>query len=352
MKKVYLFGTGADAEQVYYKIKSYKNFYDDHILGFLDNNAHKWGEKFHEYDVLPPEVIRESDFDFIVVCSINYQYEIRQQLKERFGVSAERIIFWREYISGINISFQYRRSLTYERDCVVHKDKFDTSNTVVYTAIEGGCDNLREPEFIGDNITYVCFTDNRNIKSDVWDIRYVETPKDKNYALDVRKYKVLPQDYFEGHSLTIWVDASFRIMGNLNDYAKKYNRGSGMLCFPHPERKCIYQECGELITISKEEPAILIKQASDYLNDGYPADNGLYAGGVLVRDIRDECLNKCMRDWWEEINRQSLRDQQSLPYVLWKNKYDVDLCDLDINNNIYLKNNAHLMGHWKQEREI
>lgn len=360
MKRIFFFGTGADAEQVYLKFKSYQEYCDDKLLGFIDNSAAKQGGMFHEYKVFSPNILKEIEFDEVVICSVNYQYEIRQQLLTELNVPSEKIIFWRAYISNNNISYQYRKycamfekkSRAQLADDDKHLNEYrclDTSKTVVYTAMEGKYDELKDPEFVGENIKYVCFTDNRNLHSDIWEIRYVDPPEDKNYALDIRKYKTLPHKYFLDSSLTIWVDASFRIVGNLNDYVKKYSKTSGFLCFPHPERKCIYQECGELISIGKENPARLIRQAAAYLSEGYPENNGLYAGGVLVRDPNDDKLNKCMEDWWEEIQTRSLRDQQSLPYVLWKNDYKVDLCDLDINDNPYLINRAHNMGHWRQQ---
>ena len=359
-KRVFFFGTGADAEQAYLKFQSYKEFCDDIVLGFLDNSFAKQGKMFHQYEVLSPNVLGNKEFELIVICSVNYQYEIREQLLNEFSVPSEKIIFWRAYLSVVNVSYQYRKYCArlknnLDTSALEHDEHLniniglDTSKTIVYTAMEGQYDELKDPEFIGENIKYVCFTDNRNLHSDIWEIRYVDPPEDKNYALDIRKYKALPHRYFPDSSLTIWVDASFRIVGNLNDYVRKYSKTSGFLCFPHPERKCIYQECGELISIGKENPARLIRQAAAYLSEGYPENNGLYAGGVLVRNPNDDKLNKCMEDWWEEIQTRSLRDQQSLPYVLWKNDYEVDLCDLDINDNPYLKNRAHNMGHWRQQ---
>ena len=43
---------------------------------------------------------------------------------------------------------------------------------VVYTAIFGDYDDLYEPMVKPDNVDYVCFTDSKTLKSDVWDVRY------------------------------------------------------------------------------------------------------------------------------------------------------------------------------------
>ena len=355
MKRIFLFGAGADAEQVYLKIRSYGDLYNDKILGILDNDSEKCGKYLHEYKVFPVDVLNDVDYDGIVICSSTFQLEIKKQLCDDFLVPYQKIIFWRKYLSQTNINFQYQRFVNENIAKNMNNDTssaIDTSKTVVYTAIEGNYDNLRAPAFIDDGLSYVCFTDNKNLKSDVWDIRYVTTPKDKNYALDIRKFKTCPQDYFFDCTVTIWVDASFTIKNDLREYVKKYSKNSPILLFPHPERKCIYQECGELISILKEDPVRLISQAADYIENGYPKDYGLYAGGMIVRDMHNEKLRLCMRDWWNEVSTRSLRDQQSLPYVLWKNNIRPDICDLDINDNFYLHNNAHKMGHWRQELDL
>lgn len=348
MSRIFFFGTGADAEQVYLKLTSYKDLYKDVISGFVDNDSGKWGKMFHEYMVYAPERLGEGHFDYVVICSVNYQAAIREQLTKDLNIPEDRILFWRTYLSKVNIAYQYDRYIRDNPSRSYNNNIFDTSRTVVYTAIEGDYDRLKDPLFIGDNITYVCYTDNRDIRSDIWQMRYVDRRSDGNSALGIRDFKIRPHEYFRDYSLTIWVDASFTITGNLNEYARTYGRGGSFLCFPHPERKCIYQECGELISICKERPAALIRQAAEYLSDGYPENNGLYAGGVLVRDTHDKTLDMCMEDWWKEVNRHTLRDQQSLPYVLWKAGIVPDVSDLDINNNPYLNNNAHVMGHWSR----
>ena len=44
-----------------------------------------------------------------------------------------------------------------------------------------------------------------------------------------------------------------------------------------------------------------------------------------------------MQEWWHEIQRHTYRDQVSFPFVCEKMKITPDICDLDINNNQWLK---------------
>ena len=64
----------------------------------------------------------------------------------------------------------------------------------VYTVIMGDYDYLKEPEFVMDNCDYICFTDNPDLKSDIWQIRY-----DNNNLLDStrwqRRHKIMVHQY-------------------------------------------------------------------------------------------------------------------------------------------------------------
>jgi len=52
--------------------------------------------------------------------------------------------------------------------------EFEKSRLVIYTAIIGNYDTLKDPEYIDENCDYVCFTDNRELKSDIWQIRLIK----------------------------------------------------------------------------------------------------------------------------------------------------------------------------------
>ena len=69
---------------------------------------------------------------------------------------------------------------------------FENSRLVIYTAIIGDYDTLKEPEYIDENCDYICFTDNWELTSDIWQIRLVENTSLDSTRLQ-RMYKVLPQ---------------------------------------------------------------------------------------------------------------------------------------------------------------
>ena len=66
------------------------------------------------------------------------------------------------------------------------------------------------------------------------------------------------------------------------------------------------------------------KQIANYLSQGFPTHNGLFENSILVRDNRNVCVQALMRYWWDEYNKYQTRDQLSLPYVIWKTKFDTN----------------------------
>ena len=81
----------------------------------------------------------------------------------------------------------------------------------VYTCITGNYDNLIEINK-EKGIDYLCFTNNKKIKSKSWKIIYIEDKKLTNVEL-ARKVKILGNEITNKYDITIWKDG--------NQYFKK-----------------------------------------------------------------------------------------------------------------------------------
>ena len=55
--------------------------------------------------------------------------------------------------------------------------------------------------------------------------------------------------------------------------------------------------------------------------DGMPPHTGLWYSGVVWRKKTPAVEDLCRR-WWKCVSEISVRDQVSLPYVLWNTKID------------------------------
>lgn len=68
------------------------------------------------------------------------------------------------------------------------------NNTCVYTCITGDYDNLIELKNKEKGIDYLCFTNNKRIKSKTWKVIYIEDKTLTDVQL-ARKTKILGNEY-------------------------------------------------------------------------------------------------------------------------------------------------------------
>lgn len=337
MDKIVIFSTGMDAAVLMRELEQTKEFFHDEVIGVCDNQKEKWHTSFFGVEVLPPDALSKLEYDYVVIATRDYFYEIKNQLIQQYSLLDSKILTFTQYLQRINIQYQYARNIASENSHI--ENKFDSDKLVVYTAIQGDYDDLKDPLFTDPHITYVCFTDNKNIKSDIWNIEYTGAVQDS--ALGIRKYKILPHLFLKDFHTSIWVDGNLLIKKDLRQFIRQYGRESNFLCFPHEQRRCIYDEGSEVIRLRKAQKKEVIQQMAYYLKDLYPEDNGLLWGGFMVRNHNNSEIIQVMEEWWEQINCFTKRDQISLPYVLYKNHCRYDFCDLNLRQNDWININRH-----------
>ena len=211
----------------------------------------------------------------------------------------------------------------YKRD-MIHGDK------VVYTCITGAYDTLKDPKRLSEGWDYVCFTDNPNFVSSVWDIRPL--PKETEGLSQVKKqryvkinaHKVLPE-----YNISIWVDGNMEIIGDVNSLLNHVMVDDVSVYVPkHPQRSCIYDEASAVIKMKKDAPENVDPQIKRYKEEGFPAKYGLLQSNILIRKHNEEDCIRLMEAWFDELKDNSHRDQLSFNYVLWKNN-DIRVIYLD-----------------------
>ena len=341
--KILLWGAGQDGVKLSKLYRYYPNIYNDDIVGVVDSNSQKWGEVLFGQEIMNPASIASSKWDKIVIASTIYGAEIRKLLINDYKIPADYILSFQDYCYGKVIHYQYDTNLKKNEargKCDTYRP-FNKKSLVVYTAIIGDYDDLRDPLIVEPGVSYVCYTDQKHIKSDVWDIRYIDEVPEEKRAIRVREYKMLPHKFFPEYESSIWVDASLKIIGKLTELIEKYQKHANFLLMPHNERICVYDEAFEVIKLLLTPKHKVFAQVKYYLNDGYPCDNILLVGGFLARNHNDDKVIQTMGQWYKEVCSHSKRDQISLPYVIWKNKLFYDLCDLYFGDNKYLKFYGH-----------
>lgn len=326
--KIIIFGIGNKGRNFYNIIKK-SDTYNCTVIAFSDNNYGLWNTYIDSIPVIPPPKIKEYDFDAIVVASI-YENEICKQL-EGYGLR-DKVLLLDEYERKTYALYKYQERY---RNNFLSKEKIFHEKVVVYTSITGNYDDLNEPLFLSDDIEYVCFTNNKSLKSPIWNIEYITDNQLDNMHL-AKKVKLFPDEFLSEYETSVWVDGKFQVQSDIREYIMKYQRFEPMLCFPHFSRSCIYEEAGRCIADGVGVKNDIIHQIACYEREGYPIDNGLYEMGCIVRNHNDDMVKRVMSSWWEEIQKYSYRDQISFPVVCWRNDFKPDICDQDIYKNKWL----------------
>ena len=212
---------------------------------------------------------------------------------------------------------------------------------VVYTAVTGGYDQIHLPEYIDPALDYICFTDKKELKSDVWQIRQIENPLGLDNIRLARHHKILCENYVGDYDYSIWVDGKIKITGDLLEIIRRYHLHSPLLCFSHYERDCIYQEADVCKSMGKGNAAEIDHQITKYKSEDYPEHNGLVDTCVLFRSHGNDSLNTMLSAWWHEVETESVRDQLSFNYACNKTGFEYDLCNLYLYGNPYFVTESH-----------
>lgn len=173
---------------------------------------------------------------------------------------------------------------------------------VCYTCLFSNYEDLKQPRVITPGWRYICYTD-QDLKSDIWEIKQVVEWVLPAQML-ARYYKIIKWMDWEQ---SIWVDASFIIDTNLDDWWKLHCKGS-FSAPGHPLRNDVYQECMDCIISKRGNREEVDAQMNKYKKLGIPSNNGLITSGILMRENTANVIQLCGR-WWDEVKNHSIRDQ-------------------------------------------
>lgn len=176
---------------------------------------------------------------------------------------------------------------------------------VIYTALFGNYEELKEPTVITPGWQYLCYTD-QPLTSQTWTI--IHTEPMPTAQLTARWFKIM--GFVDFHQ-SIWVDAAFIIHVNLDEFWDKYHQGD--LSSPaHPHRDCIYNEIAAVIQSNRADKEKMLSIQSDYKARGIKENGGVISSGILMRQNTAPCIGFCEAWWKVLIDQQVNRDQVAI----------------------------------------
>ena len=188
---------------------------------------------------------------------------------------------------------------------------------VVYTAIFGTYDQLRDPEYVDDEVDYLCFTDQGDLKSEVFEIIKLHKIF-KSSTKCARMLKTLPHIFLPGYDVSVWVDSSTKIRGvHLRILIEEALKSKDVAVHSHFQRNCVYKEAQECIAQKKDDKDSIERHVNYIQSLEYPLNNGLVETGQVIRR-NCSAIKKINERWWGFIRDYSVRDQLSFNVVCWQ----------------------------------
>lgn len=192
---------------------------------------------------------------------------------------------------------------------------------VIYTALFGDYDDLVDPNEKFDGCDFVCFTDQKHLKSDIWDIRLVE---DCGFPPNImnRKYKFLPHLFLSNSKYSLYIDSNLLI--HLNPVPLVSCLSSNNIVLPgHKQRTCVYDEIIACYAADKAGADVLYCHYKFLISQNYPKNNGLTENNIILRRHNSEesiTWGDCV---WNSLNKYVQRDQLLVQYCAWKNNISI-----------------------------
>ncbi len=276
---------------------------------YCDSNDLLWGTEIVDgIKCISPEELRKKDkIICFVMVGLGYGDEITSQLKE---MGVEHIIQFNDL---------------YEEETTQIFPFMKRKKIAVYTCILGNYDDLIEPLVISPECDYFIISDREPEYTTVF--QYIDIAKvvpdyitditRKNRYCKINAYKIFPKYRF-----SIYFDGSIQLKDSMVDFVNTLPKTKLTVYCPMPW-KSIYREAMSVLQNKREDEKLLMRQMEKYWLEGMPADFGVLACGVLIREHNNPVCKRIMKEWWIQLEQFSKRDQVSLPYVLWKNGYSM-----------------------------
>lgn len=200
----------------------------------------------------------------------------------------------------------------------------------IVTSLIGAYDaSLLEFEYDRSKYDFICYTNMKRLKSDTWDIRYVEelqVPGDNaksSYYYKWQPHKYLSDEYDE----MVWVDSSFTQinMDEMDIMVQEFRDSEKALYIEkHPSSDTLMAELSLNVQLNKDDIDAMKNQVQRYFDNGYREDySRMVETGISFRKINDKGLQSVSDTIWNEIvpEGNTKRDQLIYDYAVWTNDF-------------------------------
>lgn len=148
--------------------------------------------------------------------------------------------------------------------------------------------------------------------------RNIVEPSEVHPRLAAKRPRCRP-DLYTDCEASLWMDGSVHVLdGRFLRLVREQLSQHELVLWDHPEeRDCFLQEANHCHDWPKYREGPLLQQAAHYLSEGMPEHFGLWATGSIARRHSDG-MQRLGDAWLSEMERWTIQDQVSLPYLLWR----------------------------------
>lgn len=168
------------------------------------------------------------------------------------------------------------------------------------------------------DVKYIAFTNRKDLKSDFWDVKYVDL-KETSPRLDARYYKLNSHLVLPEHDCSLWMDSQVYFKYDPITVVGHYLQGYDIAMHHHSDITSLaHESIAQSWVYKNDKDTIIMPQMIRYNADGFPMRGyDHFETGILMRR-NNLNVKKFNELWWGEVKNNSLRDQLSAPYVVWK----------------------------------
>ena len=212
----------------------------------------------------------------------------------------------------------------------------DVTGSVIISANFGGYDFFNEPSHYDCNFNYFYFTDDSSLKSDIFNIIYIDTSLfNFNPKILAKIPKLLSHYLFPNAENYVWIDSNRQICEPF--YSLLNENINYFTFFKHPRRSCIYDELEACYSWGKVSVNDYSNVLSLYTESNFKRNKGLICGAFF---IRSNLYNNLFDKWWQYCDDLCFRDQLFFNYLCPDN-LKINYIDDNINDNVYFTTKTH-----------
>ena len=214
-------------------------------------------------------------------------------------------------------------------------------NYCVYTVLIGDYEQLNEQPIRKDSsIDFFCFTDNRTLVSESWNIIYIDPIFPMDSVRSARLVKICPHRFLKAYDESLYIDNSMVLKQTPEEiYGELMQDGNtDLVVLNHNYRKTVLDEFAAVIQLQYDNLNTILEQLNAYsLVCPDVLDETPIQSGFLFRKHNDDNVIVTMEDWLGQVFRYSRRDQLSVNYCLRKSNLRVRKIDCDVFNSKYFR---------------